>query len=136
MDHPLLGEPVAGLDPLGKLDLLLGGQKRMPAGLAQEELERVRRRLPGDRERLVDGLGLGFDLGGAVVAEVVDDLDLARLELAVDEIGLERVEAERLEHVVQLGLQDRAALLARVDEAPEIVAEEQDVGPRGHAESI
>ena len=73
---------------------------------------------------------------GAVLAEVVDDVDLPRLELAVDEIGLERVEAERLEHVVQLGLQDRASLLARVDEAPEIVAEEQDVGPRGHAEII
>ena len=45
------------------------------------------------------------------------------------------VEAERLEHVVQFRLQDRTALLARVDQAPEIVAQEEDVGPRGHAEN-
>ena len=81
----------------------------------------------------VTGSGSGSIRARAVVADVVDDVDLAGLELAVDEIGLERVEAERLEHVVQFGLQERAALFARVDEAPEIVAEEQDVGPRGHA---
>ena len=134
LDHPLLGGPVAGLDPLGELDLLLRGQERMPACLAQEELQGVRRRLPRERKRRGDGLGLR--LWRAVLAEVVDDVDLPGLELAVDEIGLERVDAERLEHVVQFGLQDRAALLARVDKAPEIVAEEQDVGPRGHAENI
>ena len=80
--------------------------------------------------------GSGSGSRRAVLDDVVDDLDLAGLELAVDEIGLEWVEAERLEHVVQFGLQDRASLLARVDQAPEIVAEEQDVGPRGHAETI
>jgi hypothetical protein len=41
VDHPLLGGKVATLDALGQLDLLLGGQQRMSACCAQEEIERV-----------------------------------------------------------------------------------------------
>src|SRR5690242_16012375 len=43
VDHPLLGSRVALLDPLRELDLLCGGQQRVPAGLVQEHLERVGR---------------------------------------------------------------------------------------------
>ena len=59
---------------------------------------------------------------------VVDELDLARLELAVDGVGLERVEIERLENLVQIRLQDRAAFLRRVDQLSEVVAQQEDVG--------
>src|SRR5207248_4038676 len=45
LDHPLLLLLVAALDPLGELDLLRGRQERMAPRLAQEELERVGRRL-------------------------------------------------------------------------------------------
>ncbi len=123
LDHPLLRLRVAGLDLLRQLDLLGSGQERMPAGLAQEELERVGGRLPGDLERR--RLRRRAPAARVVLAEVVDDVDLARLELAMDGVDLERVEPERLEHVVQLRLQQRAAFLRRVDELPQILAQER-----------
>ena len=51
LDHLLLRAHVAALDLLGQLDLLRGGQQRVPAGLAQEELQRVGRRLERRRRR-------------------------------------------------------------------------------------
>ena len=58
------------------------------------------------------GAGSGAAYGlRLVLGQVVDDVDLTGLELAVHEVDLERIEPERLEHVVQLGLQKRAALL-------------------------
>src|SRR3712207_6914614 len=50
----LLRAHVAALDPLRQLDLLSRGQQRMPAGLAQEQLERVRRRLEDRRDNRRD----------------------------------------------------------------------------------
>ena len=44
VDHALLRLEVALLDPLGELDLLVGGQQRVAADLVEEELERVGRR--------------------------------------------------------------------------------------------
>ncbi len=74
------------------------------------------------------GGGSGAGSGGrSLVFEVVDDVDLARLELAMDGVDLERVEPERLEHVVQLRLQQRAAFLRRIDELPQILAQGEDV---------
>ena len=71
LDHPLLRLQVAALDALRQLDLLRGGQQLVAAGLAQEQLERVRRRLDGGRER-DDGLGAGG---------CFHDLDRAPVEL-------------------------------------------------------
>ena len=45
VDHAVLGGQVAALDPLGQLDLLLRREQRVPARLAQEELQRVERRV-------------------------------------------------------------------------------------------
>ena len=83
----------------------------MPAGLAQEELEGVGGRLPRDGGRLCGGGRLGRRRRLVLVGDVVDDVDPAGLELAVEALDLERVEAERLEVLVQLALADGAALL-------------------------
>ena len=74
----------------------------MPAGLAQEELQRVGRRLERLSYRrwclLGRGLGLGFAL------RLDEQLDSAPVELLVDGLRLEGVELERLEHLDQLDL--------------------------------
>ena len=114
---------VAELDLLRDRDLLSGSQQRMPAGLAQEELERVGRRLGRRLRRERDRLRQRL----TVLDDVVDYLDAALLELAVDAVGLERVERERLEHLVELGLAQPAGLLDRVDQPLQLDAEEQDV---------
>ena len=129
-----LASPSLGLDPLRELDLLGGGQQRMAAGLAQEELQRVGGRLPGDLQRLRRRLRLGERL--AVLVDVQDHVDRAGLELAVDGVGLERIAVERLEHLVQLGLAQIAALLGRVDQLAQVVAQEEDVRLRRHARFI
>src|SRR5829696_992716 len=45
VDHAVLGDEVALLDPLGKLDLLSGREQLEAARLAQEELQRIQRRI-------------------------------------------------------------------------------------------
>ena len=61
LDHLLLRLHVAALDLLGELDLLRRGQQRVPAGLAQEELQRVGGRLER-RRRPEAGEGRGLAL--------------------------------------------------------------------------
>ena len=79
LDHPLLGLHVAALDALRELDLLRSGEQLMPAGFAQEELERVRRRLHGCRDRRDD-----LRLRG-----LLDDLDRPLVQLAQERVVLE-----------------------------------------------
>jgi hypothetical protein len=50
LDHLGLRAHVAALDPLGQVDLLVGGQQRHLADLAQVEPQRVERRLHGQVE--------------------------------------------------------------------------------------
>src|SRR5439155_25224830 len=102
LDHLLLRVTVAPLDPLGEPDLLRRRQQRVPARLAQEELERVRRRLYRRHDRRGWGRRLGLP---------VEHLDPALLELAVDAVDLERIERERLQRLAELALPDRARLL-------------------------
>ena len=66
VDHQILGFLVAALDPLGELDLLLGGQQLVAAGLVQEQLQRVGGRV---RELVVVEGGVVLDDLPAVVAE-------------------------------------------------------------------
>src|SRR2546421_27231 len=82
LDHRLLRVHVAALDALGELDLLRGVQQRMASSLAQEELQRVGRRLLRDGRRR-----RGWR--GRCLFRLVDHLDPALVELAVDRIGLE-----------------------------------------------
>ena len=93
LDHPLLRLGVAALDALRELDLLRRGQQLVAAGLAQEELERVGRRL------VDDGLGRRRLL----LVLVIDDVDAALLALAVERLGLELAQLVRLDEVRQLG---------------------------------
>src|SRR5881227_1320474 len=84
----------------GRHALLTAAQERVAAGLAQEELERVGRRLVGEllhdrRRRRLALLLLG-------------DLDPALVELPVERVDLERVERVELEELGEIGLADRA----------------------------
>src|SRR5688500_8292343 len=87
------------------------------AGLAQEELQRVGRRLlrrdGGDDGRRLLGLGL------------LDELDPAPVELAVERVLLERVELVRLDDLAQLGRLQRPGLLRRVQQLLELVVSEE-----------
>ena len=66
----------------------------MAAGLAQEELQRVGRRLPGDLERLAARARLpARRVVSPSSSTSLTTSICARLELAVDGVGLERVEA-------------------------------------------
>ena len=113
LDHPLLRLHVAALDLLRELDLLRRRQQLVPAGLAQEELQRVRRRL--DRRRRWRGRWRLLDF-----LRVVDDLDAARLELAVEEVEVEDVELVHFREVVQLGLPRVARRLARLEQQQDV----------------
>ena len=63
----------------------------------------------------------------AVRVQVVDDLDRAFLELAIDVFGFERIEPQRLEHFVQLRLPDPATFLADLDERAQLIARQHDI---------
>ena len=84
----MLGLAIAALDALCKLDFLRRREQRVTSGLAQEELQRVGRRLPGDRSRR--------RLGRRRELFLRQQLDAAGLELAVDAFELERIEAQLL----------------------------------------
>src|SRR4051812_12246982 len=105
--HPLLGLEVAALDPLGELDLLVGREERVPADVAQEELERV----AGHVSQLVDRVRRAR-LGGATA--VVRHLDAARLEAVGERLRL--VLGQVLRELRELGQVDASLLLAAVDE--------------------
>ena len=82
----------------------------MPARLAQEELERVGRRL----DRLDDGRR-GRRRRGLAHGLLLEHVDTALLELAEERVGLERVELVELDDLRDLGLPDRACLRRRLD---------------------
>ena len=122
LDHPLLRGHVAALDPLRELDLLCGREQLMPAGLAQEELQRVGRRLERLRRRRRRLLGRRLRLGLAL--RLGEQLDPAPVELLIDGLGLERIELERLEHLDQLDLAQLAAGLRRLEQRRQLLARE------------
>ena len=122
LDHPLLRGSVAALDPLRQLDLLRRRQQLVPAGLAQEELQRVGRRLERLRRRRRRLLGRRLGLGLALRLD--EQLDPAPVELLIDGVGLERIELERLQHLDQLDLPQLAAGLRRLEQRRQLLAGE------------
>ncbi len=120
LDHPLLRGAVAALDPLCELDLLRGGEQLVPAGLTQEQLQGVCRRLERlwrRRRRL-----LGWRLGVGFALRRREQLDPAPVELLVDRLGLEGIELERLQPLDQLQLPELTARLRRLELRREFLA--------------
>jgi hypothetical protein len=107
---------IAALDPLGKLDLLRGGQERDLADVLQEELERIGRDLGLFR------LGRG---GQLVLVDVgVDDGDLGFVERRVELVELARVELELVQRERDFVRVESAALEACLEEALGFVSRE------------
>ena len=92
----------------------------MPPGLAQEELQRVGRRL-GRRD---GGRGWGSCLLLLLGRLLGDELDPAPVELHVHRIELERVELQRLEDLLELRLANLAARLAGLEQRGEVLRSE------------
>jgi hypothetical protein len=91
----------------------------VPAGLAQEELERVGGRLDGAKR-------------GVRLWNRIDQVDAALFELPVEEVRLEQVETLRLDQLVQLGLPDETALSGPLDQLTDLVELEDAFGYRRH----
>ena len=99
----------------------------MAAGVAQEQLQRVRGRLLHDRRRWRRGRGL------LLLALGLRDLDPALLELAEDGVRLERVEVQRLEHLDQLGIAKRPVLLRLFEQVVQLGSRQHVLDfDRGH----
>ena len=86
LDHLPLREHVAALDALGEIDLLIGGEQRHLADLAQIETERVERRLDRQVELRNHLLVLR---GRLLVRRVLVLLALHELDPVIDEIRVE-----------------------------------------------
>src|SRR6266567_9581455 len=87
LDHLRLRGHLAALDPLREVNLLVGGQKRDLADLAQVEAERVERRLDGQVE--LWRLHLFFCEVRLLVRGMLMGLALDELDAVIDQIGVE-----------------------------------------------
>ena len=100
----------------------------MPAGLAEEELQCVGRRLESDLGRGGGGAaGSGSPLTSSISS--IDRVSSSRCR----RVGVRKLEARGLERVVQLRLQQRPALFGRVEQTQHVVAQQEDVRRRGHS---
>ena len=124
-----LGAHVSSLDPLGQLDLLRCRQQRVAAGLAQEELQRVGRRLVRGLERGRSGLLLFLRL-------LDDDVDPPPLELVEERLGLERVELMSLDQLSKLRLLDRARAFSVLQQSLDVLVLEDRLDLDGHLPNV
>ena len=83
LDHHALGDRIAALDALRQRHLFGRGEQLVAADIGEEQLEAVGR--AGDGARLVLLLGGLFLLG---VEVGLRDLDVVRLELALEQLGV------------------------------------------------
>ena len=126
LDHHALRDRVAALDALGERNLLGRGQELVAADVGQEELKAV----GGAR----NGAGLVLLLGGLLLLGVdigLRDLDVVRLELALEQFGVlvadvvlehERLELGCLELApVLLGALDQRLHVLRFEKFDELV---------------
>ena len=123
LDHLLLRVEVAALDALGEVDLLLGGEQPDLADVLQEQLKGVGRHVglqvdrgllaarPRGRRRARPGwLRVRVDL--------LDQLDLGLLEVAVQLLDVALVELDLGERRRDLGVRQHAGRCALGDEEP------------------
>ena len=128
LDHPLLRLHVPALDALRELHLLRGCEQLVPPGLAEEELECVRRRLDGRR----DG---GDDLG--LRRRKLDDLDATLVELTEQRLVLELGQLVGLGDLREIGRPDRPDLLGLLEQLPDVLDDEDLVDvDLGHAPTV
>src|SRR5262249_59056399 len=102
LDHALLRLHVAALDLLRELDLLRRGEESVSARLAQEELQRIGRRLVGRLERGRGRLLLLFLL------RLLDDVDSPAVELGEERVRLERIELVEIDRLDDVQPTNRA----------------------------
>jgi hypothetical protein len=117
-DHALLGRLVAVLDALGQLDLLVGGQQRVLAHLAQEERQRVGRlrgELPVEvvRRRHARPAAVVGDLEAAPPRLVLHEVlgVLVELEAGAQGGEVRQVQAARLLGLVEQAVDRGAGLV-------------------------
>ena len=120
LDHRLLRGVVAGLDPLGELDLLRRREERHLADVLQEELQRVGRDLGLGRLPRALALGLDRRLGD-------DDLDLLLVERVVERVDLRGVEVELVESQRELVGVEPTLRTAVLEQRPRLVRREHGI---------
>src|SRR6266540_5554821 len=120
VDHQILRLFVAPFDPLGELDLLLGGQKLVPPGLVEEELECVGRR-HGE-------VGVDVDaVRGVGPRAVVGERDVSLLELLEEARDLLLVEIRFLQELVDGRQVETAGLLALLEQRLKSLVDDHSV---------
>jgi len=97
-------------------------EQLVPAGLAQEELQRVGRRLERLGRRGWRLLGRRLRLCLALWLD--EQLDPAPVELLIHGLRLERVKLEGLQQLDELGLPELAARLGRLEQRRELLGGE------------
>jgi len=123
LDHAPLGLEIALLDTLGELDLLDLGEKRIPADLVEEALERVGRAL--ERHDALCNLALGDR------SRLLDELDAMALELAIDVLELARIELALGKCLRDLDGAEGPALGARIDQTLQL-GERFEISGKNH----
>jgi len=125
LDHLLLGLELPSLDPLRQRELLRPRQQRDPADALEEELESVGRRVGREPERRrglprLGAVGRLSRWSGRLRRDVIDQLDLAPFEEAVQllDIGLVEVELGDCRRYLSIG--QGAEMPATGDERPDL----------------
>ncbi len=128
LDHLLLGVEVAALDPLGEVDLLLGGQQAHLADVLEEQLQRVGRHVRLEVERgfgfapaALVGRALELRGGGDRRVDVLDELDLGALEEAVQLFDVRLVQVELGHRLGYLRVGEHAHLLSLGQQALDLI---------------
>jgi hypothetical protein len=101
----------------------------VPPRLAQEELERVRR-------RLVRELLRGRRRWRGLALLLLEDLDSALVELSIEGVDLELVERVDLEELREIGTAERARRLRTLDQGAELLVLEHALDEVDHAAPI
>ncbi len=128
LDHLLLRVEVAALDPLGEVDLLLGGQQADLADVLEEQLQRVGRHVRLEVQRRFRFAPAALVRRALDLArrrdrrvDVLDELDLRPLEEAVQLLDVGLVQVELGHRLGDLRVGEHAHLLALGQQALDLI---------------